>query len=157
MSLVACNSPSAFILFFHLHFLFWILWYSIPDELMAFWTFILWLGSFLFILWIPFKQLLISILIWQKPSGISCIIYPQEKNPSLTLSHFTFKILILYLWTVQNCGMQIIKSNCRLTKKLRISWETLLSISFQTDFMCKCNFLIRNPPFVFSMPPILLS
>lgn len=30
-------------------------------------------------------------------SGISCIIYPQEKNPSLSLSHFIFKILILYL------------------------------------------------------------
>lgn len=95
---------------------------------------------------------------------VSCIIsksvvsvpLPKKKNPSLILSHFTFKMFILYLWTVQSCGMQIIKSKWRLLK----SWESSerLSISFQAGFTYKCNFLVRNPsPFVFSIPPILLS
>lgn len=73
----------------------------------------------------------------------------KKKSPNLSLSHVTFKTFILYLWTIQHCGIQIIKSNWRLLKNWA-SAKSFTQLVFQAGFKCNCNFLIRNSPYLFS-------
>lgn len=75
------SSPS------YLEVLFWKLWYSIPDQLIAFWTFILWLGSFLFILQIPFKQWFSFWFLWQLPCGI--FLFQRMWVPTLSFPSYS--------------------------------------------------------------------